>query len=72
MTCPICGKESMGTSGLCAHHESATTSILAAYQKWVTAYGGMDWVEYLHNIEKLEGSGEWTREVASYLVHKKG
>jgi hypothetical protein len=72
MTCPICGKEPVETSGLCRHHESARISILAAYQKWLIAYGSMDWVKYLHKIEKLEGSGEWTKEVARHLALKRG
>jgi hypothetical protein len=72
MTCPVCGKEPVETSGLCKHHESARISILAAYQKWLIAYGSMDWVEYLHKIEKLDGSGEWTKEVARHLALKQG
>ena len=72
MPCPICGKEPIEASGLCRHHESARISILAAYQKWITAYGSMDWVVYLHNLEKLEESGEWTKEVAKYLALKQG
>ena len=71
MACPICGRDQVEASGLCAHHESARMNVLAAYQKWVTAYGGMDWIEYLQTIEKLEESGEWTRELSRYLVHKK-
>jgi len=72
MTCPICGKEPIEASGLCKHHDSARLSILVAYQKWIIAYGHMDWVEYLYSIEKLEGSGDWTREVAKYLALKQG
>jgi hypothetical protein len=72
MTCPICGREPARASELCNHHEMARNNILAAYQKWIIAFGDMEWAEFLHKIEKLEGSGEWTREVAKYLVLKSG
>jgi hypothetical protein len=72
MTCPICGKEPAEASELCNHHESARIGILAAYQKWIVAFGGMDWIDFLHKIEKLEESGEWTREVAKYLALRPG
>jgi hypothetical protein len=68
MRCPICGKMAVETSELCRHHESARISILAAYQRWIVAYGSMDWAEYLHKIGGLEESGEWTKEVARHLA----
>jgi len=72
MKCPVCEKEPVETSGLCRHHELARISILAAYQKWIIAYGSMDWINYLHKIEKLEESGEWTKEVARHLALEQG
>jgi hypothetical protein len=71
LTCPICGRDSIGASKLCRHHESARENLVMSYDKWRIAYGGMEWVAYLERVQRLEGSGQWTKDTAEYLLQKR-
>ena len=60
----------MESSEFCQYHESANRNLIAGYEKWSVAYGGMEWKQYLGRIENLDGAGQWAKDVAKYLAKR--
>ena len=49
-------------------HLKAYENILEKYDLWTKALK-VSWREYLNEIEQNPLTGEWTKEVASYLIN---
>lgn len=65
MKCRICEREAV--TDLCAQHQTAKGNLEAAYPRWVRAYGGMEWKEYLDNVKRNVQTGRWAKETAEFL-----
>lgn len=65
MKCLVCGRDASGD--LCRHHAEAKEKLQAAYPRWVEAYGGMGWTEYLDNVKRNVQTGQWAKETAEFL-----
>ena len=65
--CPICSREALG-SKFCNHHELAEKNLLATFERWKHAYSKLDWAEYLTQVQGLEMTGQWVKEVTKYLL----
>jgi len=65
MKCPICGREASGN--LCMYHLAAKSKVDEAYPKWIKAYGGIEWNEYLDNVKRNVQTGQWAKEIAEFL-----
>ena len=63
--CVICSKK-LSVNIYCKFHAAAFEKIHEAYPKWRSAFGEMSWERYLESITKLEESGIWAKEVASF------
>ena len=68
MNCKVCDREAV-EKDFCALHLKAYENIVKKYDFWRKALG-ISWKEYLSEIEKNSLTGEWTREVAKYLIKK--
>ena len=55
----------------CLLHLKAYENIVAKYDLWRKALK-ISWKEYLSEIEQNSLTGEWAKEVASYLVSNEG
>ncbi len=66
MKCPICGREAV--ADLCSYHLAAKEKVEAAYSLWMKAYGGMEWKEFLDNVKRNAQTGQWSKEVAEFLL----
>ncbi len=66
MKCGLCDRE--GTAELCAYHEAARERLSAAYPRWVKAYGGIEWKDYLDNVKRNVQTGQWAKEIAEFLL----
>ncbi len=66
MKCPICSREAV--EGLCSYHLAAKDRVQAAYPLWVKAYGTMDWREFLDNVKRNIQTGQWSKEIAEFLL----
>jgi len=63
--CRLCEKEAV--TDLCGHHQSAKENLERAYPRWVKAYGGIEWKDYLDNVKRNVQTGRWAKEVAELL-----
>ncbi len=66
MKCLICSREA--AKELCSYHLAAKDRVQAAYPLWVKAYGRMDWKEFLDNIKRNVQTGQWSKEIAEFLL----
>ena len=67
MNCKICGRKAV-TDKFCTVHLEAYENIVEKYRCWRKALKS-SWREYLREIERNPLTGEWTKEVASYLIN---
>ena len=67
LNCKICPRNSV-KNGFCQMHLKAYENILEKYDLWTKALK-VSWREYLNEIEQNPLTGEWTKEVASYLIN---
>jgi len=67
MKCKICSSQEAGENGYCKLHLKAYEKIVEKYGKWQKALD-ISWKEYLSKIAKNELTGEWSKEVAEYLI----
>ncbi len=65
MKCAVCGRQ--GQESLCRRHESAKERLEAAFPRWVMAYGGISWEDFLDNVIRNAQTGPWAKEVAVAL-----
>ena len=67
MNCKICERKAV-TGEFCQIHLKAYENIVEKYDIWKKALN-ISWKEYLREIERNPLTGEWTKEVASYLTN---
>jgi len=70
MKCRLCEREAV--SGLCSYHEKAKEQVKNAYPRWVKAYGGMEWKDYLDSVKRNVQTGQWAKEIAEFLGSDNG
>jgi hypothetical protein len=51
---------------MCEYHLSALANIKQAFKDWSEALE-IEWEEYLHRLEQVEGVGKWVIEVIEHL-----
>lgn len=68
MNCLICGRLS-DNDEFCSFHLAAYKNLIQQYDAWRKGLG-ISWKDYLREIEMNSVTGEWAREVASYLYKK--
>jgi hypothetical protein len=66
LNCKICNRNA-GERDFCLLHLKAYENILEKYDFWKKALK-ISWKEYLSEIEQNSLTGEWVKEVASYLI----
>jgi len=66
LKCKICSREA-GENGYCELHMKAYESVVKKYDEWKGALG-VSWKGYLSEIAKNPLTGEWSKEVAEYLI----
>jgi hypothetical protein len=67
VNCKICERKAV-TAKFCQIHLKAYENIMEKYDVWRKALK-ISWREYLREIKRNSLTGEWTREVASYLIN---
>ncbi|MGW8289451.1 MAG: hypothetical protein ACWGNP_04175, partial [Candidatus Bathyarchaeia archaeon] len=65
--CKICQRKTFKKQ-FCKIHLKAYENIIEKYSCWRKALE-FSWREYLSEIERNPLTGEWTKEVASYLIN---
>ena len=65
LRCKLCEREAV--TDLCRQHRIAKENLEAAYPRWVKAYGGMEWKDYLDNVKRNVQTGRWAKEIAEFL-----
>jgi hypothetical protein len=65
MKCALCDREAKET--FCEYHSDAETRLRAGYQRWVEAYGSIEWNLYLDRVIMNGQTGLWAKEVAKLL-----
>ena len=65
MKCKACHRDA--EVDFCLYHAAAKTKLEATYPRWVRAFGGMEWKEYLDNVKRDPQTGQWAKEVARLL-----
>ena len=66
MECAICNREACENS-YCELHRKAYENIVEKYEWWKKALE-ISWKGYLSEIIKNPLTGEWSKEVAGYLI----
>ena len=67
MNCKICQRKA-ATEKFCRVHLKAYENIMEKYECWRKALT-ISWREYLSEIKRNPLTGEWAKEVASYLIN---
>jgi len=67
LSCKICHRKP-AKNGFCPLHLKAYENIVKKYDFWRKALK-ISWKEYLSEIEQNSLTGEWAKEVVSYLVN---
>ena len=67
MNCKICQRKVI-IKEFCSVHLKAYENIIEKYECWKKALT-ISWIEYLSEIESNPLTGEWAKEVASYLIN---
>jgi hypothetical protein len=70
LKCKVCDREAI-EKDFCELHLKAYENIVEKYDVWRKALK-ISWREYLSEIEQNSLTGEWTKEVASYLINNEG
>ena len=70
MKCKVCDREA-AERDFCVVHSKAYKNIIEKYDYWRKALK-ISWIEYLSEIEQNSLTGDWAREVASYLISNEG
>jgi len=66
LKCKICDND-CSNGGYCEPHNKAHEAVVKAYILWKRALE-ISWKEYLREIVNNPLTGEWSREVAQYLI----
>ena len=67
MRCKICDRKA-GENGFCKFHNKAHENIAKKYELWKRALE-ISWKEYLSEIAKNPLTGQWAKEMATYLAN---
>jgi hypothetical protein len=67
LKCKACDREAV-ENGFCLLHLKAYENIVEKYDFWRKSLK-ISWKEYLSEIEQNSLTGEWTKEVANYLIN---
>jgi hypothetical protein len=67
LNCKICNRKAV-TEKFCQIHLKAYENIVEKYDCWRKALK-ISWREYLSEIEQNPLTGEWVKEVTSYLIN---
>ena len=67
MNCKACDRDA-GERDFCPIHLKAYKNIIKVFECWRKALR-ISWREYLSEIAQNSLTGEWAKEVASYLVN---
>ena len=70
MKCKVCDRE-VAEKDFCMVHLKAYENLVEKYGVWSKALQ-ISWKEYLREIERNPLTGEWAKEVASYLIENEG
>lgn len=70
MKCAACSRET--EEKYCRYHMRALEQLKSHYARWVDAYGGVSWQEYLQKLCKMEETGAWLKEVILAEMKKEG
>jgi len=70
LKCKACDREA-AERGFCMVHLKAYENIVEKFDCWRRALT-ISWKEYLSEIERNPLTGEWAKEVASYLINNEG
>jgi len=70
LKCKVCYREA-GERDFCLVHLKAYENIVRKYDFWRKA-SKISWKEYLSEIKQNSLTGEWAKEVASYLISNEG
>jgi hypothetical protein len=62
--CAACQRSRLEDSRYCEDHETAHKALVSAFEKWLQAYGEINWEMYLDAILKIHSSGQWVKEAA--------
>jgi hypothetical protein len=67
--CQVC-KSTIEKGHFCDAHLIAKKNLEERFKDWKTAYGKLEWKEYLKRMTKDQDIpiGDWAREVADYLL----
>ena len=66
MNCKICIREAV-EEGYCPLHLTAYRNVLEKFQVWHKATG-LNWTEYLGEIQKNSLTGVWAKDVVKQLI----
>ncbi|MDR1992896.1 MAG: hypothetical protein LBQ98_05290 [Nitrososphaerota archaeon] len=66
MKCKICSREAE-VSDFCPLHLEAYRNVVEKYAVWEKALG-IEWEEYLVQIQKNSLTGEWAKEVVKDII----
>ena len=67
MKCVICVRS--GEEDFCRWHKESYDKLKESYKQWKEAMG-IIWREYLEEVGRNPNTGDWAKEVASYLLKK--
>jgi len=70
LKCKACHRKA-AEGDFCLLHLKAYENIVKKYDFWGKALK-ISWKEYLSEIEQNSLTGEWSKEVASYLISNEG
>lgn len=65
--CRVCARAAVEGSVYCRQHLQAYSNLEKAYPQWRYALG-LSWAEYLEQITKAPGTGQWANEVVAEIL----
>lgn len=66
MKCLLCERQAV--TDLCEYHKEAKARLESAFGQWKTAYGKMEWKDYLERVARNDQAGAWAVEVARLML----
>jgi hypothetical protein len=71
MNCQLCNNEADANGNvLCIYHQESFSNLKAGYEKWMNAFGVLDWETYLRKLVKRPETGNWVKEYCQFLIVK--
>lgn len=68
MKCAACSRDAR--KKYCKYHLQALEQLKSHYDRWVEAYGGISWQDYLQKLSKMQETGFWVKEVIEQEMKK--